>query len=463
MTARSGPSAALHAARPALTEDASDATEVGEANHRSAATLLIIYALASAVLVDRAQIKVDTGGRGILPLVDVISPFVALATIVVFGQRRSLGFLHHPAFTFGVLPYLVLTAFLPVLGIMFQGFPVRTLLSLTGATTELSFVIIGAALAMTPTAAWSRWLLVAIVAQLIYGAGQTSYLLHGPGWQLFVPFHQWDLSLVDIQTFVQARSTGLYLNPNELGLWAAAAAVFGWSLLSGRVRNVGITLAFLTLLLSQSRGVLVALLVVCAASVAIWLVRGRIAADSVRAGVSLVAALVVAFIIAIVIAPPGALETRFGALLEILSKGPRADQNLAGRLDYWSAVADLNVSHPLGTWGSPELILGTAIDSSWFRAFAQGSVFSVAALVLLLAAAVTLRDFPQRNPLRLLTVLIAIAGITQTPFSYPVIAIFWVFLGSGLQLTVGPLAVPGRPRPPGVFGTLPTRSGGNRT
>jgi hypothetical protein len=72
---------------------------------------------------------------------------------------------------------------------------------------------------------------------------------------------------------------------------------------------------------------------------------------------------------------------RFGALLDVLTQGG-GPTNLAGRLDYWSAV-DLNVL-PLGTWGLRSCSRDFS-DSSWFHAFAQGS-YHAASLALLLAA-----------------------------------------------------------------------------
>ena len=51
------------------------------------------------------------------------------------------------------------------------------------------------------------------------------------GWELFAPFHQWDIAGQDLTTFVQARSSGFYGNPNELGFWAGAAAIVGWTFL----------------------------------------------------------------------------------------------------------------------------------------------------------------------------------------------------------------------------------------
>jgi hypothetical protein len=144
--------------------------------------------------------------------------------------------------------------------------------------------------------------------------------------------------------------------------------------------------------------------------------------------------------VVLTIGPSQELLSRFGSLLNVVTKGPTADPNLAGRLDYWSAVLNLNLTYPLGTLGPPETILGTAVDSSWFRAFAQGSVPYVAVLATLLVAPLAVRNSRFGRGIVLLAVLVAVAGLTQTPLDYPVICLFWVLLGAGLQSSMAPLA-----------------------
>ena len=410
--------------------------EVSDRGIAPRTTLIIPFLFACAIVADRAQIGVATGGRGALPLLVVVAPLAALATVLRYGRKRSLGFVASLGFLAGVLPYLALTALLPILGVTFNGYPERTLLSVTDATTALSFMVMGAAVSDTEDRGWWPWLVLAMVLQLAYAAGQMLYLSTGPGWQLFAPLHQWDLSLVDLSTFVQARSSGLYLNPNELGLWAGFAVILGWTMLPPRLRGVGVVVPLLTLLLSQSRGAMVALAVALVAGATVSLARGRLGAGALKAVVYFGLAGLMATSMTVVLGPPGALGERFSSLLQILAQGPRADPNLAGRLDYWSAVTNLNAIYPWGTWGSPELRLGTAVDSSWFRAFAEGSVVYVTALALLVGTSLSLGHFRYSQALLMITALVAVAGLTQTPFSYPVIVLFWVVLGGGLQSQV---------------------------
>jgi hypothetical protein len=428
--------------------------------------LLMLFVLGCAVLQERAVIAVSTGGRGVLPLVAILAPLAAIATAVHYGRKRSFGFIAGPVFVLAVFPYLALTGLLPVLGVMFNEYPERTLQSITDATTAFSFLVIGAAISSDEDRSWSPWLLLAITLQFAYAAGQAVYLTRAPGWELFAPFHGWDWQVGGLLgQRLESRSIGLYINPNELGLWAGMAVILALTLLSGRLRTVGLTLGVLTLLLSQSRGATVALGTALVVGAALAIARGNLLSSRALKPIpSFGIAGLAAVSVALVIAPQGALQERFGALVQVFMLGTRADPNLAGRLDYWSAVSALNSVYPWGTWGSPELLLGTAVDSSWFRAFGQGSVPYVAAMALLILASLLVGRGRDGNALRLVAVLVAVAGLTQVPFGYPPIVLFWVLLGVGLESSVAARRSPGTAvREPAETGRAARRRGSGTT
>lgn len=396
---------------------------------------LIAMVMLFAVAADRLVIGVSTGGRGALPVTVVAGPALAAFAVWRFGGRRTLGFLESPAFLVGVLPYLVFTFTLPVLGVIVNRYPDRTLLSVAEATSAVSFMAIGAALSRAPRDRWRRWVMVGICVQLLYAGGQYAYLNELPGSALFGPFHSWDLSLQGIYgTLVQARSTGLYFNPNELGTWAGTMALLAWGVFASRRRFLGVSLAVLTLLLSQSRGASVALAAAAVVGLALGVMARRVAlGEAVRALLSLVIAVGLVIVIVVLVEPSSDLVSRFSALIAVAVQGPRADPNLAGRLDYWASVVDLNALYPFGTFGPPEMLLGSAVDSTWFRVFAQGSVPYVATFVLLLASPLALRRTWLSEAAVGLTVLFAVAGLTQTPFNYPMVVLYWTLLGAAAQ------------------------------
>ena len=401
-------------------------------------TAIILFVFAWVLADDRAVLTFATGGRGALPLLTFVAPAAAVYAVARHGTAQTLAFVRSPVFVVGVVPYLAFTFALPFLGVMFTRYSERTLISIAGATTAFSFMVLGAATSTASLRQWRPWVAVAIVLQLAYAAGQASYLYRWPGWELFSPFHSWDLSLEGVYgAFVQARSSGLFFNPNELGLWAGVAAVLAWTILTPRWRLAGVALAIMTLALSQSRGATVALVAAGCVGIAMTFVRGRVnAPDAARTAIFAGLATALAIIVVLVVEPSEGLVDRFGALAAVFAQGPQADANLAGRLDYWAAVIDLNAVYPWGTLGPPEALLGSAVDSTWFRVLAQGSVPYLGTLVLLLAAPFAIREPKFGNTLIMVTVLFAVAGLTQTPFNYPVALLFWALLGAALQASV---------------------------
>lgn len=438
------------------------AGERATAKSAAGVTAIILFVFVWVLADDRAVLTFATGGRGALPLLTFVAPAAAVYAIARHGTAQTLSFVRSPVFLIGVLPYLAFTFILPFLGVMFTRYSERTLVSVAGATTAFSFMVLGAATSTAPLRQWRPWIAGALLLQLAYAAGQASYLNRWPGWELFSPFHSWDLSLEGVYgTLVQARSSGLFFNPNELGLWAGAAAILAWTILTPRWRLAGVALAIATLVLSQSRGATVALVAACCVGIAMAFVRGRVHAPAAARTVIFVGlATALAIIVVLLVEPSDGLVDRFSALAAVVAQGPRADANLAGRLDYWASVVDLNAVYPLGTLGPPEALLGTAVDSTWFRVLAQGSVPYLGALILLLAAPFALHEPKFGDTLIMITVLFAVAGLTQTPFNYPVALLFWALLGAALQMSVterAALPAGGEPtdskRDPGLAGS----------
>src|SRR4051812_42910497 len=81
----------------------------------SQAAWVLPFVFGCVILTERTHVVLPTGGLGVLPLMTILAPIAAILAMLRYGIRRSLGFLEHPAFVLGVLPYLVLTAVLPVL------------------------------------------------------------------------------------------------------------------------------------------------------------------------------------------------------------------------------------------------------------------------------------------------------------------------------------------------------------
>lgn len=400
---------------------------------RTGASALVAFTVLAALFSSRFSVPFP-GYDADVSIVTILAPLVAITTVVRLGSPRTLGFLQNSAFVLMVAPFLALMFVLPWFGVFFNGYGVQTLYSLTAVTTWVSFLIIGAAVSGAGARSWSTWLAVAIGLQFLYSVAQAAWLGGGPVADVLRPLIQWDLTVAG-DDILFGRSSGLYTNPNILGFWAAVATMLALTLVSPAVRPIALVLAILTLVLSQSRGATAALLVAGAIGAVGTLLVGRIPKSQLKslAWVLLLLLLLAPVVVTIL---PAQSFGRFEALADVLAQGAGADRNLAGRIDFWVEAADLSRQYPLGTWGPPEAPLGTAIDSEWFSAFAQGSIVLVFAQLLLLLAPVGVGTYQGRHALWLLAIVIAVAGITQTPMSYAPIFLFWALLGSGLQWAV---------------------------
>ena len=239
---------------------------------------------------------------------------------------------------------------------------------------------------------------------------------------------------------IRGRSSGLFTNPNILGFWAAMATMLGFTIVSPRVRPLALALALLTLVLSQSRGATVALVTASAVGILGSVLLGRIPKSQLRA---LAGALLLLVLLApvVLIALPAQSADRFEALVNVFTarRGggpePGGSHRLLGR-GHQSEHAGVS----LGYVGPAGTVLGTAVDSDWFRAFAQGSIVLVFANLLLLMAPAGVGSYPGRYALALLAIIIAIAGITQTSLTYPPVpsctGLFWVVGCSGQSTTI---------------------------
>jgi hypothetical protein len=387
------------------------------------------------LLDQRLPILAQTGGRGAVPPSTFVLPIVALFLIMRFGPSALSSFAT-PAILAWV-PYLLLGSLLPLIGVALAEFPERVAFGAVDVIVALSAVVIGGSAAVASVGRelpWTRWLVGASIVQFGYSLAQTLILagvLSGEPWALL---RGWDLATQSrLGEIVLGRSTGLYVNPNILGYSAAVLIVLGAHLPAGLARFIVVGGSVATLLLSESRGATFALL----ATIIVLGVRRAIAGrGGGRATPRLILAGLVAVVVVFAVQRLGLAEASvFDRLAEGVAAltGRGTDEGLSGRVDLWAASLLLLDTRPFGTLGPPEMLLGSAIDSGWIRALVQGSVPYVAALALMLGAGFLLRA-PTRDGLRLqsLSLLIALAAVSQLPLAYPPTIVYWLVVGTVL-------------------------------
>ena len=218
--------------------------------------LVFAFLLFDCLFAERLTLSFDTGGRGLLPVLDLATIAVVFGLVIVF-EWNSLRFLVSSEFLTFWMPYLFLSALLPVLGVLFMGYSGRTLLSVIKPTLAFSFITAGfwsAARSLRLTKSLLFW---SIVFQAMYGIVlflQKSGILHLNVLDAVV---QWDY---DSQTrsseqyLVAGRAIGFFLNPNDFSFWAALAFWAALSFLRGPRRLIAAGASLASLALGQSRG-----------------------------------------------------------------------------------------------------------------------------------------------------------------------------------------------------------------
>lgn len=404
--------------------------------------LVVSALLLTSTFAQRLFITINTGSSH-PSVIELLPPVLALlaAIATIRSRGRNLAALLSREFLSIWAPYLALALVLPVIGVISGQYPLRGLAAVRTPVYMVSALVLGAELRGEPgqgLRSWGTPLLVAAIVLGVYAVVQQ--LIVGQ----LIPPGPWDhLLLWDAATqrafggdLVFGRSSAFFTNPNILGAWAAVVMVAGMFAVRGRFRYAMLAATFALLVLSQSRGAGIAVVGAFAFLVFHTARHGR--APSLRSLRPYAAVMVFVLlgwaVLAVAGAPAGTLVHRVGSGIGIATGG--SDASISGRFAYWSDALQLLKSHPLGTFGPPETLLGSAVDSEWIRTLLQGSVPFIAALALAVVGGALRRGDggPERVVLRALCVLIGIAGLTQLPLQYPVTYLFWALVGMTVTL-----------------------------
>ncbi len=260
-------------------------------------------------------------------------------------------------------PYLGLSILFPLLGVVTHQYPVRTLAAIQVPVYAISSLVLGAELVRTDPRGMAGWrwaLFIAVLVQGIYAVLQQLVIgnLLPPAWDWVL---NWDISTQRAygDTVIVGRSAGFYINPNILGAAAGIALLMGICAVRPRLSYAIVGATFAALLLSQSRGASVALIVALGFLLVLAVRRHNAPRLEQLVPYAGVVVVVVAGWLALVVsgAPAGTLIGRFGSGISL------QDPNVVGRIEFWEAGMRLLGSHPFGTFGPPEFLLGTAVEA----------------------------------------------------------------------------------------------------
>ena len=430
--------------------------EIDQPSYRSltpnywAAHLILISAFAYILFEERFTVGVATGGRGVLQPIDLLIPLMGGLILIGVGKipgARLLG--SRPRGLFW-LPYVVLTIAFPVLAVFLNSEPVRTLYTAIRGFAAISFIVFGAwgAFAGGSVRRLARsYAWVAIVVEFLFALidylNKTGIYPTAVG-EFLMRWNVESEGALGEFTFITWRCVGTYTNPNELGLWSVVAFWISALLLQGMFRFTAIIAALLTLILSQSRGSLFALL----ATSGIWLVYLALSRDArLKKARDATYFSAICFVLTagwlgaflsqsdgVTISDRFSFIERFQRGLTVFIDGTSAEPNAQARVTAWQRALDFYYEHPLGTWSSARLSFHSYIDNEYVKTLVQGSVIYLFALLVVIAFSCRRIVYPGMTPrvTAMLALTAAMNGISAYPFSYPAIGVFWTILGYDL-------------------------------
>jgi len=404
-------------------------------------TNFIIFWLFFYVLfAERFVLKIETGGKGIVSIPALIS-FLLVFYILLKSKGKALE-VFKSKFFIHWWPFVILTVLFPILGVLLTNYPLRTMLNLN-VLSEISFVVLGYWVSKRIDSwefIFSKYLVVAITAEFLYSVFQLLYrigYIHGYLWEVFA---SWDLiSQQYYASPIFGRSIGTFVNPNTLGFWAIT--VFGLSLYltKGWLKYLSLILSFFTLILSQSRGCLFGLIFAIGIILIFKLLTfKKISFTQFLKGYIffMIVMFIMIFIVKLDLVNNVAFE-RFKSGIEVFLYGVSADQNFLTRVEVWKQSLGLFKKYPLGTFGPPELILGTAVDNDWVRLLLQGGIIYVASFLIMIFAGILIPKSTGSKGvgkfLFYMSLTLPVVAISETPTIYIPMAIYWFGLGLFLQ------------------------------
>jgi len=368
----------------------------------------------------RYTIGAATGGRGAVQPLEML--FIACSLILWLAMacrpsKSAARYIWWPT----VGPLFSLLLVMPFLGVLMGGYDLRTLYSYVVVLVPVSILVLGQAarrygVDLRPAA------FAAIIAHGLYGIGQMLYrlgLMPEAAWAWAVQRDAQSQAVFGDSYLVSGRSTGLFLNANEFGIWSVLALVFGAVYLRGSYRMISVLLGILGVISSQSRTASVVLALLAAGFLMAMLTIPRLAK---RALPPLFMTLGFVALLTFLGMASRLVEieaiARLSSGLEVLTQGVQADTDLASRYSVWSRAVQFTTEHPFGTLGPPQVKFdGGSLDSQFVSLYVQGSVVLVLAYLLALFGPYLLirRGVPHARAIALMTGTFAVFSYTALP------------------------------------------------
>jgi hypothetical protein len=391
----------------------------------------VVAVLVYAMFAERVFLSLSTAGKGLLLLLPILLPIVLLAVSWRTSRVQNDSPRRKGLLTLSCL-YAGLVVILPILGVLLGRYTLNSLVSALPGIVILS-VLYGIARnsnLILSNGFLGKYVLCGIVIEATFA---TIQFLFREGIELFglgTLIAEWDVYVqlsYGPQAVLAGRSIGTFINPNHLGLWSALSIGVGFIWLRGFSRVAGVGLSLLSLVLSQSRGSLLAVIVAFVAY-GLWMAYrtvprkgGAWVLPVLSLGVLSVGMLLLVF-----------LEDRILDLLGERYKAPltgfHQELSVSARFEGWAEGLDYWRDNPHGTLGSPHMFVLGVIDSDYLYALLQGGIPLLAALCLVLMAGVAALadDTPEGRCLGIASMVVLVNGLTASTMCYSASSVFWL-------------------------------------
>lgn len=401
-------------------------------------TLILLYVL----FTERIFLQLSSGGRGILPILELVIPVVAAVLLVFERNTQSLIVYRNNQFLQRFGFFILLTLLLPFLGVLFNDYPARTSLTSLAGFRAIAFVSFGCWIAQSSTYVRKlakQYLFTAVVLEGTLASTQYLYSHGIVTGGLFEAQYRWDITTqyqYSEHYIITGRSIGSFINPNELGFWSTVGFWSSALLFNRWMAFIGCGASLCGLIFSQSRGSLFALTL----SMIIWF---GYTFFSQRKSLSQARhfAFMSAIILLLGISLGGLtfqdrisnspILSRFGNGIKVFSSGASADANAQGRVMAWKLALHFFEKHPEGTWGEPQMRLGSFMDNDYIRILLQGSIlYLLSFAVLLVSAFLCLNGSTDSGRLlAMISVVLSVNAMSANPLAYTASSIFWMICG----------------------------------
>jgi O-antigen ligase len=412
------------------------------------------WVAAFALLGDKMVLSTGVGGgSGLLRLGPILTVVLLAAMLVADANTRRAA---ADVVRWGAPAALVvaLGTALPLVGVLID-YPVRTATAIAVPLATGAFLVFGVLVARSgvdPDRV--GYLMLVVVTTIAAVTGLLLFLFNrGITLPLAAALDQWGIATSEAYgaLWLRGRVSGVYTNPNVLATLGGLALVFAaFARLQPRQRIALIVPSLAILFVTQSRGVLVGVV----AAVLVGVVSRERRRETLRWQVIvmwvLIVVLAIAAVVGVAVVFPQYLEALTGRIVSaarILTEGAEADRNFAGRVAFWGSAWDLLQQRALGTFGPPELLLGTAVDNDYLRFALQGGFLYAGAWVLYLGW--LMGTGLRRGANRFIgagAVFLALTALTQTSSTYVmIVGMFSLFVGVHIeQIRAGALDVQAR-------------------